>query len=159
MDRSLRHGDAFLVVAVVVRVMGNADGLGGCEKEMIKFRDFARFGNPDRASTTAMRIISPAIALHLFKHWEYVIIAPTGAAQLRPVIEILSLTTDVDHAVDRARSTKDAAPWNEQFTSGVGLAWFRPIAPIGSWIVVKKGGGDWHLRPKEGLVSLSRLEA
>jgi hypothetical protein len=42
---------------------------------------------------------------------QHVCIGPPDIAELAPVIEILALATNIDHAVDRAGSTEHLAAW------------------------------------------------
>ena len=100
-DIRIKGGDAFLMGAVIVghKIMPRL--LRGFEKGIFDRVVIVMAADLNRAVTTAI-IISPGdIGFHIAEMRQYIIIAPACCAGGFPIIEILAVAADKDHAVDR----------------------------------------------------------
>ena len=77
-----------------------------------------------------VKFVLPALpALGFFEKRQHVIPRPAAIAELAPMVEILGLATDIDHAVDRTRSAKHPAARIRDGASGgagIGLGGIAP---------------------------------
>ena len=144
-DRGLRLHDAFLILAVVVRVGLEAGGLGGFEQRIVERvlvghgRDLER---PVGAS--AVRAVAVDEVLHAGEERGDVAPAPAATAHLRPGVEVERLAAHPDQAVDRTRSTQDLAARHRDHTvRGIWLR-FGLVEPVGGGVVDQQAEGKWH---------------
>src|SRR4029077_6805308 len=78
---------------------------------------------------------------------QYVRVAPPGAAQLPPTVEILVLATHVDHAVDRAGSSEHLPARLEEAPAVQFRLGFARIAPVDRRICVELGVAHGDVDP------------
>src|SRR5262249_27220824 len=91
-DRGLRHGDAFLLPAVVVAVGLEADALGGAEEAVVEPPALVDVGHLERAVATALCCITAGVALHALEDGQDVLPAPAAVAELCPMVVVLALS-------------------------------------------------------------------
>ena len=109
-DRHLGHADAFLRGAVLVGIVGQAHLLRRLD-HLLQQRDLVawRVGH-GKDAVAATEFVGAALeAFHALEDGQHVLEAPAAIAELRPVIVVLRLAADVDHAVDRAGAAQHAA--------------------------------------------------
>src|SRR5262249_10231534 len=104
-DRSLRHGHAVLVKAVVVPRSPDPDGLGGGEAAVIAATSLVAGGDLQRPLAAADLVVAAGIAFHAAEDRQYVLVAPAAVAELCPMIVVLPLAAHPHHPVDGARAS------------------------------------------------------
>src|SRR5581483_4452029 len=107
-DRGLRHGDAFLIPAVVVAVGLDPDGLGGLEEAVVEPPALVDVRDLQRAFAAADLAVAACVGLHALEDRQHVLVAPAAVAELGPMIVILPLAAHPHHAVDGARAAEHA---------------------------------------------------
>ena len=65
--------------------------------------------DPPRPAGTAIGVATVLVVLGHPEIRQHGLVVPAGIAQRRPVVVVLTLTADVDHAVDRAGTAEDLA--------------------------------------------------
>ena len=152
-DRALRHGDAFLVGAVVVAVGLQADALGGGEEAVVQPAAVAEVGDLDGPVAAAQVAVAGFVALHRLEDRQHVLPAPAAVAELGPVVVVLALAAHPHHAVDGAGAAEHApARHGDGAPSGVGLG-LGGIEPVDAGAVDELGEADGHAREGMGLAA------
>ena len=100
----------------------------------------------------------PCVALHALEDRQHVLVAPAAVAELGPVVVVLRLAADIDHAVDRARPAQHLAARNFYAPPARALVRLRRVAPVDGRIVDHLGDADRHARPEEVRALGPRLE-
>ena len=94
---------------VHVGMIFEADLGPGLDHRLAQQRLVGGVGGQQRPAM-AVKLVLPALpALGLFEIGQDVVPRPAPVAELAPMVEILGLAADIDHAVDRARSAKHPA--------------------------------------------------
>ena len=158
-DRHLRHADAFLGLAVLVGIEGQADALGGRD-HLLQQRHLVarRVGDAQHAVAAAELVGAAVVALHALEDRQHVLVAPAAIAELRPVVVVLRLAADIDHAVDRARAAQHLAARHVDAPPARALVRLRRVAPVDRRIVDHLGDADRHARPEEVRAFGARLQ-
>src|SRR5690606_13939022 len=105
----LEEADPFLVAVVQIRFVRNArldtgfNQRGGDRMLVGKVRHI------ERTTLAVEFVFSTLLILALAEVWQHLVPAPPARAHLRPAIVIRRLTADIEHAVDRRRTTKHLA--------------------------------------------------
>ena len=158
-DRHLRHADAFLRRAVLVGIVGQADLLGGRDHHLEQRHLVARrVGDPQHAVAAAELVRAAVEAFHPLEDRQHVLVAPAAVAELRPVVVVLRLAADEDHAVDRARAAQHLAARHLDAPPARALVRLRRVAPVDRGIVDHLGDADRHARPEEARALGAGLE-
>ena len=149
-DRHLGHADAFLRGAVLVGIVGQAHLLGRLD-HLLQQRHLVawRMGDGEDALAAAEFVGATLEALHALEDRQHVLVAPAAISELRPVIVVLRLAADIDHAVDRAGAAQHAAARHGDAPSARAFVRLRRVAPVDGRIVDHLGDADRHLRPEE----------
>src|SRR6185312_13179923 len=149
-DRHLRHAYPFLALAILVGIERQADLLGGFDDHLEQRHPTPwRVGHAQKPGAAAILIRAAVIALHALEDRQHVLIAPAAIAELRPVVIVLRLTADIDHAVDRARPAQHLAARHVDLAAAGALVRFGAVAPVDGGIVDHLGDADRHPRPEE----------
>ena len=158
-DRHLRHADAFLGLAVLVGIEGQADALRRRD-HLLQERHLVarRVGDAQHAGAAAKFVGAAVVALHALEDRQHVLVAPAAIAELRPVIVVLRLAADIDHAVDRTRAAQHPAAGNFDAPPARALVRLRGVAPVDGRVVDHLGDADRHARPEEVRAFGTRLE-
>ena len=93
--------DAVLRGAVEVVVAREAKSHRGVDKGFGD-RVFFDVGNAERAAGAVEFVAAADLVLGALEIRQHVVERPAGVAELAPMVEILGLAADIDHAVDRA---------------------------------------------------------
>lgn len=100
----------------------------------------AQIGHAERPARSMPLVGAALVVLRLAEVRQYFLGAPAGVAKLPPVIEVLRLTTNVDEAVDRARTAQHPAARRDDIsavTPGLRLGRVAPVeAPVGEQLAV-----------------------
>ena len=149
-DRHLRHADAFLGLAVLVGIEGQAD-LFRRRDHLLQERHLVarRVGDAQQSVAAAEPVGAALVALHALEDRQHVLVAPAAIAELGPVVVVLGLAADIDHAVDRARAAQHLAAGNFDAPAARALVRLRRVAPVDGGIVDHLGDADRHARPEE----------
>src|SRR5581483_8454512 len=149
-DRHLRHADAFLRGAVLVGVVGQADLFRRLDHQLQQRHLVARGVRDLEDAVAAAKLVGPAVeALHALVDRQHVLPAPAAIAELRPVIVVLRLAADVDHAVDRARAAQHFPARHLDPPAARAFVGLGAVAPVHRRIVDHLGDADRHARPEE----------
>src|SRR5207248_4144993 len=115
--------------AVEIVVAGIAE-LDRALDESLGDRVVLDIGHAERAAAAVEVVGAADLMLGALEIGQHVVERPAGIAELAPMVEILGLATDIDHAVDRGRAAEhlatrpvDAAaagPW-------IGLGFVAPV--------------------------------
>src|SRR5205814_7222609 len=100
--------DAVLGGAIEIVVAGEAE-LGRALDEGFADRVVLDIGNAERAATAVKLVGAADLMLGALEIGQHVFERPPGTAELAPVVEILGLAADVDHAVDRGGAAEHLA--------------------------------------------------
>src|SRR5262245_39717253 len=131
-DGGLRHGDAFLIRAVVIAIALDPDAFSGCKNAIVEPAALIGVRYDDRPLPPTNVGIAAPIAFDTLEDRQYVLVAPAAISELCPMIVVLPLATHPNHAVDRARSAQHApARYGDcpPTCAGVGLGGIEPIDP------------------------------
>ena len=144
------HADAFLRGAVLVGIVRQPHLLGRLD-HLLQQGDFvARRVGDGKDAVAAAELIGAALeALHALEDRQHVLEAPAAIAELRPVVVVLRLAADIDHAVDRAGAAQHAAARHGDAASARAFVGLRRVAPVDGGIVDHLGDADRYLRPEE----------
>src|SRR5262249_60734729 len=94
--------DAFLIAAVEVAGVGNAELAGATNDGLHQFVLFLDVGRPQRSAAALRRAGAAAVVLGLDEVRQDAVPVPADIAELRPVIVVGALPANEDQAVDRA---------------------------------------------------------
>ena len=122
-DAGLGLDDAFLVLAVVVRVELEAGGDGGLEQRVVQRVLVGHFRDAQRAGRAAAVGAALLVALDAREQRRHVLPAPAARAHLRPGVVVERLPAHPDEAVDGAGAAQQPCP------RGTGIA---RLAVLGS---------------------------
>ena len=152
-DRGLRHRNAFLVLAVVVGIVRNADALGRRDQAVVERAALVAVGDLQRAAAAAQFVRAARIAFDAPENRQHVVPAPAAVAQLRPVIVVLRLAAHPHHAVDRARSAEHlAARHRDVAPAGRGLG-LGLVEPVHARAIDEAREADRHARERMRLAA------
>ena len=108
----VKHAGTMLVVGVEVVADGNAADLGGSLEKRMGHRADLVVGvsrDANRAARAVVLGLAVLVALELLEVRKHLFVAPAVTASRRPVVVVLSVTAEVEHAVDRAAAADDLA--------------------------------------------------
>src|SRR5690606_8560622 len=147
-DACLRLADAFLVLAVVVRIDAEARLLGRLEESLVK-RVLVRHG-ADAQRAAAATVLRALVfeALHALEEGGDVLPAPAARAHLGPGVVIERLAAHPDEAVDGAGAAEQLAARNGNGAvggAGLGLGF---VDPVGGRVVDQQTEADWEAGPE-----------
>ena len=131
-DRSLIGPGAFLPFAVHVRVEGNTDLLRRLDEHTAERMGRRHVGDFERAVGAVVLARAERVGLHALEVGQHVAVAPGAGVsdEARPVVVVLVLAAQVDHAVDGARPAEHLAARPHGVAAverGVGLAHVHPV--------------------------------
>src|SRR5262245_1586416 len=145
-DGCLRHGDPFLIRAVVIAVAPDPDARRGLKNAVVEPAAFFAVRYHDRPLPPANGSISGPVAFDTLEDWEYVLIAPAAISELCPMVVVLALAAHPNHAIDRARPAQHApARYGDCPPTRVGF-WLGGIEPIDPRPIDKTGEADRYPR-------------
>ena len=145
-DAGLGLDDAFLVLAVVVRVELEAGGDGGLEQGVVQRVLVGHLGDAQRAAGAAPVAAALLVALDAREQRRHVLPAPAASAHLRPGVVVERLPAHPDEAVDGARAAQQlAARHGDRAIVGAGLR-LGLVAPVGVGIVDQQAEADGKAR-------------
>ena len=156
-DRGLRLHDAFLVLAVVVRVELEAGGLRGGEQGVVE-RILVGHGRYLQRPIGAAPVAAVAVreVLHSREQRRDIVPAPAAVAHLCPGIEVERLAAHPDQSIDRAGAAQYlAARHRDHAVRGVRFG-FGLIEPVGGGIVDQQAETERHAGVR--MTGLARLE-
>ena len=146
----LRHADAFLPHPVQIRVIGQADLVGGFDHFFKQGHLVARrIGYAQGAIAPAQRIIAAIIAFHALEYGQHIIPAPATISKLRPMIIILWLAAHEHHTIDRRSAPQHLAARHFNAPPAGTFIRFRRKAPIHRWIANQFGYAGGYAGPEE----------
>ena len=117
-----------------------------------------RVGDAQQAVAAAEPVGAAVVALHALEDRQHVLVAPAAVAELRPVIVVLRLAADIDHAVDRARAAQHFSTRHLDTPAARAVVRLRRVAPVDGRVVDHLGDADRHARPEEVRAFGPRLE-
>ena len=144
-DGALGVGDAFLDLAVVVGIAGDAGLDRTFDEGVAQGMAPVDVGDGEVAVAAAEGRIAVADApLHAPEIGEHVGVAPAAVAELRPGVEVHGLAAIVDVAVDRAGAAQRLAARGEDAPPAGPRAGLHAVEPVHARIVVglDEAGGD-----------------
>ena len=146
-------------LAVLVGIEGQADLFRRRDHHLQQRHLVARrVGDAQQAVAAAELVRAAVVALHPLEDRQHVLVAPAAVAELRPVIVVLRLAADIDHAVDRARAAQHLAARNLDAPPARAFVRLRRVAPVDGRIVDHLGDADRHARPEEVRALGARLQ-
>src|SRR5262249_25940004 len=149
-DRHLRHADAFLALAILVRIERQSDVAGRFDDHLQqRYAMPRRVGHAQDTAASAEFVGAAVIALHALEDREHVLIAPAAIAELRPMVVVLGLAADEDHAVDRAGAAEHLTSGHVDVPAAGAFVRLGAVAPVDGGIVDHLGDADRHARPEE----------
>src|SRR5690349_20629026 len=83
--------------------------LRGGDKRVVQFVAGAQIGDVERAAGAVIIVRAALLVLGTPEIRQHVVIAPAGAAELPPIVEILPLPADINEAVYRAGAAQHLA--------------------------------------------------
>ena len=145
-DAGLRLDDAFLVLAVVVRIELVAGGDRGLEQRIVERVLVRHLRDAQRAAGAAPVGAAVLVALDAREQRRHVLPAPAARAHLRPGVVVERLAAHPDEAVDGARAAQHLAARHRDLAiggAGLGLGF---VAPVGGGIVDQQAEADGKAR-------------
>ena len=134
-DGALGAHNSFLIEAVVIEIVWNPQLRRGTKHRVIERVVIIDLGDPQRSAATSNVLIAKNSVFHALVERQHIIKTPASIAQLRPGVEIQTLATHIDHAVDGARTAeKTTTGYGNRTLVGRRLR-FRSIAPVRSRVV------------------------
>ena len=127
--RRLVVADAVLASAVEIVVAGKAE-LRRSGDEGLADRVLRHVRHAERTACAVKAVGAAHLVLRALEIRQYVLERPSGIAELAPMIEILGLATDVDHAVDRGRAAEHLAARPEDAAIGGARVRLGLVAPV-----------------------------
>src|SRR5580704_18516180 len=107
-DRRLGHADTVLRRAVIVPGVGDADLAGRLDQRVVNRPALVTFADLQRPAAAAVLVVGIAlVTFHVPENRQYLAVAPTAIAELRPGIVVLRLAAHEDHAVDRRGAAQE----------------------------------------------------
>ena len=104
MGGGLVEADAVLAVAVEIVAVGQVQLLASADKRHAERVSVAVLADRQQALTAVIGVGQALVGLGTFEIGQHVLIAPADAAvTFGPLVVILPLATNIDHAVDRAQ--------------------------------------------------------
>ena len=145
-DAGLRLDDAFLVLAVVVRVELVAGGDGGLEQRVVERVLVGHFRYAERAGGAAPVAAALLVILDAREQRRHVLPAPAARAHLRPGVVVERLPAHPHQAVDGAGAAEQLAARHGDGAVGGALLGIGEVAPVGGRIVDQQAEADGKAR-------------
>ena len=117
-----------------------------------------RVGDAQHAVAAAQLVRAAVVVFHALEDRQHVLVAPAAIAELRPVIVVLRLAADIDHAVDRARAAQHFSARHLDAPAARALVGLRRVAPVDGRMVDHLGDADRDARPEVVRAFGARLE-
>ena len=147
-DGRLAHGDAVLLRAVVVRVVGDADFAGRLDHRGVKWIERLGIGDTQRPAPSAKALVAFLVAFHALEEGEHVLVGPALVAHLRPGVEVLRLAAHEGQPVDGAGAAQQlAARHRDAAAVGAGLG-LGTVEPVDARIGDQPGVADRDAGPR-----------
>src|ERR1700730_14081099 len=127
--RRLVIADPVLARTVEIVVAGKAE-LGCGRDEGLADRVLCDIRHAERAAGAVERVSPAHLVLRAPEIGQHILERPAGIAELAPMVEILGLAADIDHAVDRRRPAQHLAPRPKDPAVGgtrIGLGLVAPV--------------------------------
>ena len=104
--RRLVIADAVLLFAIKIVVAREAQRHRGIDKGFADRMMVGDIGDAERPAGAVISVGAARLMLGALEIGQHVIERPAGIAELAPMVEILGLPADIDHAVDRGRAAQ-----------------------------------------------------
>mmetsp|Transcript_7261 Transcript_7261/g.9540 ORF Transcript_7261/g.9540 Transcript_7261/m.9540 type:complete len:226 (-) Transcript_7261:140-817(-) len=157
MDRTLIGAEAFLLSAIEVFGFRVPRLNTGTHKHIVKAVLEGTFADMQRAATT-VEVIRPAfIGLRLTEIRQHIRIPPAGQPRLAPLVVISRMAANIDHAIDRGRTTPAASARPVQLSVIHVLLRRRPEAPVLRVLFLDEAAHARRHANQERLILLSRF--
>ncbi len=124
----LEIAGAFLARSVEIVVARKAGLLRSLDERFAQRVRLAHIGDRERSARSMQLIRAAFLVLGAPEIGQHILEAPAGIAELPPMVEILSLATDIEQAVDGTRSAQHFAARLDDLAVveiGLGFAWHK----------------------------------
>jgi hypothetical protein len=156
-DRRLGHADTVLRRAVIVPGVGDADLAGRLDQRVVNRPALVTFADLQRPAAAAVLVVGIAlVTFHVPENRQYLAVAPTAIAELRPGIVVLRLAAHEDHAVDRRGAAQELPARDGNAALARAFVGLRRIQPVGGGIFDQPRETDRDARP--GVAFPARLK-
>ena len=128
--RRLVIADAVLPGAVEIVVARKAETHRGVDERLADRVLVGDVGDAERAASPVECVGAARLMFGALEIRQHVVERPAAVAELAPMVEILGLAADIDHAVDRGRAAQHLAARPEHAAvggAGVGLGLVAPV--------------------------------
>ena len=95
---------------------------------------FRRIADAERPADAVISVAAALLILRAAKIRQHIVKAPAGVTEVAPVIVVFVLATDINQAVNGARSTQYFAAWLRDTAVTARGFWFARIEPVYVWI-------------------------
>jgi hypothetical protein len=138
---------------VDVLMILEADLGAGFDDLVAEERLVGRARGQQRAILAVKFVFTTLPALGLLEVRQHAIPIPTAIAELSPMVEILGLTADIDHPVDRRRPAEHLAARIKDRTTVYPLVGLGVIAPGPFLVVQELDVAGWDVNERAGVAS------
>src|SRR4029077_19842628 len=128
--RRLMVADAFLAGAIEIVIAREAELDRALDKRLADRVAVRDVGHAERAVDAMECIGAASLVLGALEIWQHIFERPAGIAELAPMVEILGLPADIDHAVDRRGGAEHLAARPEHPASAGARIGLGLVAPI-----------------------------
>src|SRR5918994_2834140 len=129
-DRVLHEPHAVMDGAVHVLALGMAQTCHGGDEVMAGSGSDHGIADPERAILPAPAVLASLEMLHGAEMRQHVVIAPSRIAQIAPAVEVVAISADENHAIDRTGATQGPAARPVHATSSQAVNRLRVIVPV-----------------------------
>src|SRR5690348_1435199 len=123
-----------LTRAVEIVIARKAERDGRLDKSLADRVMIRHIRDAERAVGAVELVGATRLMLGAFEIGQHVVERPAGIAELAPMVEILGLPADIDHAVDRGRAAEHLAPRPVDTAVAGPRIGLRFVAPIDGWV-------------------------